>query len=183
MFEGEDHRKAALETRDQAFHLRQRVKANWRALLQDQHRMRLANMRSGPLSLLDLVSQRQRCTSHPAHDGQRPRIFSTPGDPAHLLRTKQGTRNKETPKTASRHSTSTPSCRAAAFSPVRGRANRSASANAAEQLVQARLEAGLKACALMDPFDQVQDCVRRRIGFARPHSIDRRESGVATSQD
>jgi hypothetical protein len=123
VFEGEDHRKAARETHDKAFHLRQRVKANWRTLLQDQHRVRLANMLSGPLSLHELLSQHQPRTSHSAHHGQRRRIFSTPGDPAHLLRIKQGTRNKETAKTASRHSTSTPSCRAAALSPVRGRPN------------------------------------------------------------
>jgi hypothetical protein len=29
VFEGEDHRKAARETHDKAFHLQQRVKANW----------------------------------------------------------------------------------------------------------------------------------------------------------
>jgi hypothetical protein len=68
VFEGED-RKAARETHDKAFHLRQRVKANWSTLLQDQHRMRLANMLSGPLSLHELLSQRHRRTSHSAHQG------------------------------------------------------------------------------------------------------------------
>jgi hypothetical protein len=143
------------------------LKANGRALRQDQHRMRmhLANMRSSLLSLHELVSQRPRCTSHPARHGLRPRIFSTP--------------------TATRDA-----CRAqTAFSPVQGRPNRSAAANAATQLFQARGERRVKACGLMDPTDQVQDCrsgsgLCSARGRLRSATLDRSTGvGLATSQD
>jgi hypothetical protein len=99
MFEGEDHARAALETLNKVFHPRQRARANWRTLAQDQHRMRLrfTNMLSRPQSINELVGQRQRFASNPAHHGQRPGDIQHPQLLGTLAAHKKGSQKQGNP--------------------------------------------------------------------------------------
>jgi hypothetical protein len=61
-------------------------------------RLRFANMLSRRQSINELVGQRQRFASHPAHHGQRPGDFQHPQRLGTLVAHKEGARNKGAPK-------------------------------------------------------------------------------------